>query len=96
MVEDFPYLSMMFSNKELATQFSAAFDLDEKEIAFLMGSKPTTKKVKDVYAGGQALKTEQIINKRKFLRGMVGEIEETPSETIEQEQKKSDNQTTLF
>jgi len=97
MVEDFPYLSMMFSNKENAVQFSAAFDLDEKEIAFLMGSKPTTKKVKDVYADSQTLKLESIVNKRKFLQGMV-EVEEIPVEQSEpeHEEKKSESQTRLF
>ncbi len=45
---DLPYLKMIFQGREKAIALSAAFGLDEKEVAFLLGTSPETKKVQSV------------------------------------------------
>jgi len=102
--EDLPFLKMLFKNKEKAVQLTAAFEFDEKEVAFLMGSKPETKKVQKTAEQASELIARQIALKRKPLAA-VKESEfdaaEKPGEEsaeAKKEPKKKDphRQTRLF
>ena len=75
---------MVFKDKEKAAMMSAWFDLDEKEIAFMLGSKPTTKKVQKIFEEAQDLKQEHMVSKRKSFLGVednsLNSFEEEPKE----------------
>ena len=47
----------LIENKELAPEINAYFEFDEKELAFLMNTKPTTKKVKKIIDESKEIKT---------------------------------------
>ena len=107
MAYDLPYLQMLFENKELAAQYTANFELNEKELAFLMNTKPTTKKVQKILAEAEKIRLKDFTEKRHALSGISDnelakitikepdeseeEIEEKP-EPIETDEK----QTKLF
>ena len=67
-------------------KYAAGFDLDEKEIAFLLETKPTTKKVKTIFQGAQEQREKEFALKRKPLQ-VLGEKElnaiENPEEAEE-------------
>ena len=67
MSQDLPFLQVIFSKKENAVALSASFDLDEKEIAFLLNTKPTTKKVQKIFEEAQEEKKKALFEKRKLL-----------------------------
>ena len=106
MAYDLPYLKMFFENKELAAQYTANFELNEKELAFLMNTKPTTKKVQKIIAEAEEIRTKDFTERRIALSGIsdkelakiTPKIEE-PEEEIEEkpEQIETDEkQTKLF
>ncbi|MDP6670476.1 MAG: replication factor C large subunit [archaeon] len=94
-----PFLKMVFKDKEKAAMLSAWFDLDEKEIAFMMGSKPTTKKVQKIFEEAQALKQEEMLSKRKSFIGIednsLNSFSEEPKEEPAEEES-AHKQTKLF
>lgn len=94
-----PFFKMIFKDKEKAATLSAWLDLDEKEIAFMIGSKPTTKKVKNIFEEAQALKHEQMVFKRKSFLGSednsLNFVEEEPKEEQAPEEEPH-KQTKLF
>ncbi len=67
---DWPFFQMVFSNKEHAAEFAARFDFSEEEIAFLLQSSPSTKKVQEIFSKAQELKQKQLSEKRKPLSAM--------------------------
>ena len=93
-----PFLKVIFRDKELAPRLSAEFDLNEKEIAFLLDSKPSTKKVQKIFEEAQELKQQVISSKRKPLQA----IEENSLKHFEEKEEPKEapedpkNQTTLF
>ncbi|MFH1240337.1 MAG: replication factor C large subunit [Candidatus Diapherotrites archaeon] len=70
MAYDLPYLQMFFENKELAAQYTAQFELNEKELAFLMNTKPTTKKVKKILEEAEEIRLKNFTKRRKALSGI--------------------------
>ncbi|MBU2477203.1 replication factor C large subunit [Candidatus Micrarchaeota archaeon] len=55
--DDMPFLKQVFAkDKDFAVSFSARFDLNEKEIALLLETKPETKKVKLLFELAQQKK----------------------------------------
>ncbi|MBN2067804.1 MAG: replication factor C large subunit, partial [Candidatus Diapherotrites archaeon] len=68
---DLPYLKMLFKDRERAAAYAAAFDLDEEEIAFLLETKPSTKKVKSVSEAALALRQRHMIGKRRAVQPLV-------------------------
>ena len=96
MVYDLPYLKILFQDKELAAQYAAQFELDEKELAFLMGTKSATKKVQKVLEEAEEIRKKELISKRKPL-GAVSERDLTQFEEEKEEEKPIDEkQTKLF
>ncbi|MFH1586432.1 MAG: replication factor C large subunit [Candidatus Diapherotrites archaeon] len=92
MAHDLPFMQMLFEQKELAPRIAAQFDLNEKEVAFLMNTKPETKKVQKVIEEAAELRTQNITEKRSIFRENFSskeKIEEKPEE-------ESGNQTKLF
>ncbi len=100
--EDLPFIKLLFREKEYAVKYAAAFDLSEKEIAFLLETKSGTKKVKGIFQEAQSLKQSELLSKRKPLQalgenslrhfeGSESEQEESPKESEEDQ-----NQTMLF
>lgn len=60
-VEDLPYLVYHCSNdKKYCTEIVAKFQLNDKETAYLMNTKPDTKKVKDVLVKAEIMRKEYI------------------------------------
>ncbi len=55
-----PFLRMGFENREKAVEFTAQFGFDEKEVAFLIGSDPKTKKVSTIIADAAALHSKEL------------------------------------
>ena len=101
--KDLPFLKAIFSDKKNAINMAAAFGLDDAELAFLLDTKPDTKKVKSIIEAAEEIKIEHAKPKRIF-----GEAIEEVSEMTVQEQESDDNsgeepkdeligkQTTLF
>jgi len=70
MAYDLPYLQIFFENKELAAQYTAQFELNEKELAFLMNTKPTTKKVQKILDEAEEIRRKDFTKRRKALSGL--------------------------
>lgn len=92
LAEDFPFLKIILqNNKEFLIQFSAQFDLSTEEIAFLIGSKAETKKVKEIHEKAIEEKKKIISTKRRPLEGldeyMAKRIEKTDKEGKREEEK---------
>ena len=76
--DDLPFLKIYFQDKELAPFLADRFDLDEKEIAYLLNTKPTTKKVQKIFDGAQQLKAERVKAKRFQEKEEAGEKQPLP------------------
>ncbi len=63
--QDLPFFQIAFQKKENAVAMSAGLDLTLEEIAFLLGTKPTTKKPKAVFNEAQELRAKELVEKRK-------------------------------
>ena len=57
---------MIFKNKESAVALTSLFDLNEKEIALLLDTKPETKKVKTILEEAESLKGQRAKPKKLF------------------------------
>ncbi len=81
---DLPFLVALFEKREHAVGFSASFNFDEEEIAFLMQSEPSTKKVQSVFEEAKALAQKSMRERRKPLAPLheneLKEIEEKQQE----------------
>jgi replication factor C large subunit len=90
---DLPYLKMMLENKEFAPEMVAKFDWDEKEVAFLLNTKPERKKVKTLVEQAKALQAERAKPKRIGVEG----VEEVKEESEKKPEIEIDEkQATLF
>ncbi len=58
MAHDLPYLLTQCEDKEQAARLAAQFNLEAEELAFLMQTKPDTKKVKDAMAKAEELRAQ--------------------------------------
>ncbi|MFH1588406.1 MAG: replication factor C large subunit [Candidatus Diapherotrites archaeon] len=61
--QDLKFIKIIFADKEKAVNFASEFDLNEKEIAYLMDSKPETKKVKSIFDEANELRKKQLAEK---------------------------------
>ncbi len=95
-----PFLKIVLKNsKEKAVSFSAEFDLNEKELAFLIDSKPTTSKVKKIILEAQELKKKTISKNMQKFKGLNNQqiiLEKELEETKEKKPEPETKQTTLF
>lgn len=93
---DLFYFKMVFpKNPE---KYAAQFDLNENEIAFLLGSKPTTKKVQKIFEGSREIRKKEFANKRR-LQPLEAEIQDKGDSAQEEHKpvtEDSPNQTRLF
>jgi len=84
---DLPFFMSIFKQKEKAIELSTEFGFDEKEIAFLLDTKPTTKKVKEIFAKAEENKAAIIARKRKKFSPLhpfsqeIKHTEETDTQT---------------
>ncbi len=83
--KDMPFIRQSFSNKDFAVDFSARFDLNEKEIAFLLNTKPETKKVASIFESAQ-IKKKSLFAGRKPLEPVT----ESLLKDIQKEEKKTE------
>ncbi len=93
---DIPFIKQAFSNKDFAVSFTAVFDLNEKEIALLLDTKPETKKVAVILEGAKT-KQKSLLMERKPLSG-VSEflIQKIEKENLKEEKLKEEgNQSSL-
>lgn len=65
--QDIPFWLNLFEDHEKAVEMSALFGLDENEVAFLMKSNKTTKKVQKVLEEATALRESVFQQKRHFF-----------------------------
>jgi len=84
---------------------TALFELDEKEVAFLLNTKPDTKKVKTIMSDAQEIKEESAKPKRFFNQPVIEtqvpdlNVEQELKSGLEEELKEDEpgaKQTTLF
>lgn len=72
-MQELSYTKYLIEDKSLAPGFAAFFGFDEKELAFLLGTKPDTKKVSELIANAALIKKSGIIDraygKQKTLFG---------------------------
>lgn len=97
--QDLPFLLMVFSNKEKAVQLSASLNLTVEEIAFLMGTKPTTKKAEKVFEAAQEIRQKELVEKRHSMSGFDRRpvrVEEEIKEEKTSEPDDGHTQTSLF
>jgi len=96
---DLPFLQVAFSKKENAVALSAGLDLNQDEIAFLLGTKTETKKVQKIFEEAQAERKKAMIGKRKMLSALETEppgTEGQEPEAPEKPEQPDANQTRLF
>jgi replication factor C large subunit len=60
------FVGMLLKNKLHAPKVAALLDLNDEEIALLMGSRPTTKKVSNIYEEAQRLREAEVIEEIEF------------------------------
>ncbi|MFH1224514.1 MAG: replication factor C large subunit [Candidatus Diapherotrites archaeon] len=80
--DDLPYLRAIFENKPRAAELTAQFCFDENEVAFLMGTKPETKKVQKVLEEAEVLRTQRVAEKRKVKGAFAAVSEEDATAEI--------------
>jgi len=61
---ELPLFVQLFEDKEMAVRLTAQFEFDEKEVAFLMNTKPERKKVQFVLNGAKKMREEFIARKQ--------------------------------
>ncbi len=100
---DLVYLKMLFKDKERAARLSAEFDLDGKEIAFMLDAKPGAKKPTAVLEKALELKQKHIVEKRRSFSALgehrlkqFEQPEETKAAEKEPEEDLDHKQSTLF
>lgn len=67
--KDLTYLKMIFKNKQEAIALSSQFDFDGEEIAFLLGTKPETKKVKEIIEEAQKIRSRHAAPRKQLMQG---------------------------
>ncbi len=71
---ELPLFELLFEKKEKAVLLSALFDFNEKEIAFLLSTKPETKKVQRIKTEAEELKREILKKKVIERRGVMAQF----------------------
>ncbi|MAG21884.1 MAG: hypothetical protein CL943_01080 [Candidatus Diapherotrites archaeon] len=97
--EDLPFMKLIFQDKTLAPKIAAEFELNEKEIAFILETKPSAKKVQNIFEESQKIKQEVMIAKRKPLEAIstpLPKVDEPVEVKEEPDPEESQKQTTLF
>ena len=99
--DDLPFIKILFQNQLKATELAASFELDEKEIAFLLDTKPSTKKVQKILEQAEQLRQKELISKRKPLSAIdensLGNFSaQDEAQVAEPEPQEDKNQTRLF
>lgn len=87
MQQELPLLQQLFSDKEKAISLSFEFGFDENEIAFLLETKPETKKVQTIFEEAQKLKEKSIKEKRFLYEGKEGKFARFEKETKPENEK---------
>ncbi len=64
MAEDLPFIKMIFTNHALAVEMAARLNLEEDEVAYLLETKPETKKVQRTMEEADALRRQWLGGKR--------------------------------
>ena len=72
-------------SKEHSTVLSVELDLNPDEIAFLLDTKPTTKKVKQIYDAAQEMITEKLEHDIEVFGGFGYNDDNTQNKKIEEE-----------
>ncbi|MFH1663667.1 MAG: replication factor C large subunit [archaeon] len=99
-LNDIPFITQLFrNNRDFAVSFSARFDLNEKEIAFLLGTKPETKKVGLLLSESQQKKKSSFLGRKPLsalTESLLGEIEKDepekePEPVVEEKQSSLNN-----
>ena len=62
-MKDFPFIQVLMTNKEMAPKLTYYFDFDDKELAFILNTKKTTKKVSTLIEKAKAIEKEIILEK---------------------------------
>jgi len=101
--EDLAFLEPVFKDEKKLVEWSALFDFDEANIAFLTGKKADSKLVKNLLKEAVELRKKTMIGKRKALQGFrdseaqagFSESQELP-EPEKQRQTPDVSQTRLF
>lgn len=95
--EDFPFLKMLFANKQLAAGLSAHFDFTEKEISFLSGKGEETKAVKEIFQAAQNARQLALKEKRASAgHSMKHEHKQSEEQPKHREEQPSGRQTSLL
>ncbi|MBT4870754.1 MAG: replication factor C large subunit [Candidatus Diapherotrites archaeon] len=61
--KDLPFLEVLMTNKEIAPELTYYFDFDDKELAFLLNTKKTTKKVSSLIEKASEIEKKVIMEK---------------------------------
>lgn len=90
--EDLPFISFLMKDQQQAIKLTTLFDFDENELAFLMDSKPASKKVKEVLEKASGLRQELSLKKRKFSQALSEEqlsqlTKQEPENELKEEEK---------
>lgn len=80
--DDLPFLKMLFENNDIARELAAQFEFDEKEIAFLMNTKPERKKVQKLLEESQELRRKHVKPKPIKAVSVFDEKEDKDQESI--------------
>ncbi len=86
--QDLPFLQAVIEKQESAIMLSAQFDFSEEEIAFLLESSPSTKKVQEIFEKAQELRKKAIFESRKPLSAVS---EKTISHNFSKKENKNPN-----
>ncbi|MFH0955404.1 MAG: replication factor C large subunit [Candidatus Micrarchaeota archaeon] len=99
--QDIPFWLNLFDDHQKAVELSALFNLDENEIAFLMQSAKTTKKVQKVAEEAVGLRAQLLQKKQRFFsetENAESDSDAEPDDTQKQlrESANAQKQTRLF
>jgi replication factor C large subunit len=90
--KDLFFIQLLFQeNQEFAENFSALFKLNEEEIAFLLNSKPSTKKVKTIFENSKKILEKHLTKKNENKLEQNFKVQEFKEKTND-----DSNQTRLF
>ena len=78
MNEDLAFLQPLFKDEKKVIEWTALFDFDEGDVAFLIGKKPDSKWVKNILKDAEDLKKKFFVGKRKALQGFKEEEAQIP------------------
>ena len=96
MAHDFPYLPIFMSDKENASGLAATFDLTDEEVAYLLNTKPETKKVKTIIENAEKIKMKFLSERRRPNSPLMQHEDAQKPEEAVPEALQDDSQTKLF